>query len=313
MIALADGGFGGGGALVGALAREVDERLAGRGGSGVVLGTTVHTIATPCRCSSTDDALCGCRGAMRVSATTRDGAAVAYTARHVILAVPVPLYCGAGHGALASAAIDLRPPLLPARAAVAARVHMGAYTKVVLVFAAPPLPPTTRYMVALLPSAGAPTRPTFDLVENHAAVRGPAYPVLVGVLHGADAADATAAGLDDAAYTDALLAQLRAAAAAAGWPPIPDPSATTVTHWEADPRAACGAYAHFAAADDDDDDDGDAAAALTEPVVCPVTGAALHFAGDGTELEWMGSLHAAALSGRRVAAAVLRDLRRRRK
>lgn len=119
----------------------------------------------------------------------------------------------------------------------------------------------------------------------------------------------------DAECVSGLLAQLQhmfphIAATATGT--VPAPLATYVTAWESDAHTGGGAYA--AASHDCSEAACDALAAplasgtghrLTGDDAVTHTGAILHWAGEATDAEHMGSTHAAFLTGERAAAAVL--------
>jgi hypothetical protein len=143
-----------------------------------------------------------------------------------------------------------------------------------------------------LPGVPAPaaTAPAAVLFDNYAALKG--VPVLVGTLVGESAARAV--DFSDESIVEAACASLRQMLGAGV---LPRRIGSRVVRWAEDERSL-GSYSHYTVDTEDRD-----AERLAEPV-----DGCLFFAGEATDPEYQGSVHAALLSGERAAAEAVKAL-----
>lgn len=192
-----------------------------------------------------------------------------FTGSDVIVTVPV--------GVLRAGTISFEPPLSAARLAALDRLDMGNLEKVVLTWDTP-----------WWDGGG------FEFVSEAADGRFPEWydvstlvgtPALVGLYGGRFAREVQATWTDEE-IVDGALAVLEQVHGGA----IPAPAATGVTHWTNDPYTL-GSYTFLPVGASRDDVE-----ALAEP-----EGEHLLFAGEGTDWDYYGNVHAAVRSGLREA------------
>lgn len=188
---------------------------------------------------------------------------------HVIITVPV--------GVLRSGAITFAPPLSSTRRDALQRLGMGNLEKVVLVWDEAWWTGSTAFV-----SAGGDGRfPEFLDMREVAGAN-----VLVGLYGGSFARTVQAEWSDEDLVAGAVAALQTAQGSA-----IPAPSASTVTRWTTDPYAG-GSYSFLPVGASRDD-----LVTLSEP-----EGTRLLFAGEATEPDYYGNVHAAVMTGLREAA-----------
>ncbi len=193
----------------------------------------------------------------------------AFDGTHVVVTVPV--------GVLRSGAITFSPPLSESRRDALDRLDMGNLEKVVLVWDEAWWDGSTSFVSA----EGDGRFPEFlDLREVAGAN------MLVG-LYGGNFARTVQREWSDEDIVAGALAALQAAWGTA----IPAPKASSVTHWTTDPFAG-GSYASLPVGASRDD-----LVTLSEP-----EGDRLLFAGEATEPDYYGNVHAAVMTGLREAA-----------
>ncbi|HND32591.1 MAG TPA: NAD(P)/FAD-dependent oxidoreductase [Myxococcota bacterium] len=195
-------------------------------------------------------------------------AAETFTGSHVVVTVPV--------GVLRKGSITFDPPLPSARTEALQRLDTGNLEKVVLVWEEKWWDGSLEYVDA----NGEGVFPEFyDLTELAGA------PVLVG-LYGGRFSRAQQANPSDEAIVNGALSVLATAYSRS----IPSPSHSTVTRWTTDPYSL-GSYVYLPPGATPED---------IELIGTPI-GDRLFFAGEGTEPDYYGNVHAAVLSGIREA------------
>lgn len=191
-----------------------------------------------------------------------------FAGTHVVMTVPL--------GVLRSGAITFSPPLSEARTSAIARLEMGNLEKVVLTWDTAWWTGSTSFVAA--DSSG--RFPEFLDVRGVAGSN-----TLVGLYGGAFAREVQADWTDEEIVADAL------DALSASWDKaIPPPSASTVTRWTTDPYAG-GSYSALPVGTSRAD-----LVALSKP-----EGDRLLFAGEATEPDYYGNVHAAVMTGLREA------------
>lgn len=197
-----------------------------------------------------------------------DAGGEVFEGSHALVTVPV--------GVLRAGRIDFSPALSAARRDALDRLDMGNLEKVVLTWDEAWWSGSLEYVDA----DGAGAFPEFyDLSELAGA------PVLVG-LYGGRFARAVQADWTDAQIVQGALDVL----AEATGETVPTPAATEVTHWSTDPTIG-GSYVYLPPGASVDD-----LALLGEP-----EGERLLFAGEATDPDYYGNVHAAVMSGIREA------------
>jgi polyamine oxidase len=192
----------------------------------------------------------------------------AFSAAHAIVAVPL--------GVLRAGGIAFEPALSEARQAAMARLDVGNLEKVVLTWDA-------AWWEGGFGYVSAEEDGRFPEFQDLSAVAG--APTLVGLYGGRFAREVQAGWTDEEIVAGALavLEELRGAS-------VPAPAATAVTRWTSDPFAG-GSYSYLPVGASPAD-----LAALAEP-----EGDALLFAGEHTDADYYGNVHAAVRSGLREA------------
>ena len=224
-------------------------------------------------------------------------------AQHVVSTVPLPI--------LQQKHLAFEPPLPKSTRHALHSMQAGHYCKVMLSWETAWWSPTAAPMWCVPPERGQLLRAAHDpddelavcMIENGLAMKG--EPVLVGIFVGAQA---QAAERNAAAAVAAVLRRAAQIAVAAGWPAPPAPAAHHVTSWDSNPWSR-GAYSYLPA--------GVCGAVIEQgaqtlqassegwrPANGPITGPALHWAGEATDPEAMGSVHAAWSSGLRAAVSI---------
>lgn len=204
----------------------------------------------------------------RADGVTVDAAGDRFEATHVVVTVPV--------GVLKAGSIAFDPPLSPGRAAALDRLDTGNLEKVVLTW-------DEAWWSGNLEFVDAEVDGTFPEFYDMTELAG--APALVGLYGGRFSREVQGSWTDEQIVGGAL-ATLEAAYGRS----VPTPKATAVTHWTNDPFAR-GSYTFLRVGASRSDVE-----SLAEP-----EDERLGFAGEGTDWDYYGTVHAAMRSGLREA------------
>ncbi len=185
-------------------------------------------------------------------------------------------------GVLQSGVIGFEPALPPTHSDALARLDMGSLEKVVLRFEQRFWTDVFEHVAVFHAADGSRQTPWFVDATQQAGV-----PTLV-LIHGGGASRALLDGNDDAAIVAQALAALRELLPEYD---VPEPVATTVTRWRGDPWSR-GSYSYLPVG---------ASQADLSALGAPQWEGRLLFAGEATDPDYFGSVHAAMRSGAREA------------